>query len=168
VVCTQSSPMQRFVRESVFVDRRLRTICYIMLSTERFRISSSAPRHLSAPEQAPASKALRLSVNDALDFSSVKPRCAHHTALSTEGQQITAALPNPGDDRNSLVWQGRTLSSGALSQSSSVELAGNAATGLKARVMAASRRKQRLKMPCANWGSPSRTRITVPSWLSGA
>jgi cobalt-zinc-cadmium efflux system outer membrane protein len=86
----------------VFVDRRLRPICYIIIlsllgfSSYPSRAASPAPD----PEQAiVASKALRLSLNDALGLfisQNLDVLIAKYGIEYSKGQQITAALfPNP-------------------------------------------------------------------------
>ena len=87
---------------SVFVDRRLRSICYIIvlsvLSISAYPSSAASPS--PAPEQATvASKALRLSVNEALALFSVKtwmcssPSTGSSTARASKSPR--ALFPNP-------------------------------------------------------------------------
>ena len=107
---------------SVFVDRRLRPICYIIiivlsvLSVSAY--PSSATSTSPAPEQATvASKALRLSVNDAVGLfvsQNLDVLIAKFGIEYSKGQQITAALfPNPVATIGTLssFTQGRTPSS---------------------------------------------------------
>ncbi len=87
---------------SVFVDRRLRPICYIIvlsvLSVSAYPSSAASPS--PAPEQAAvASKTLRLSVNDALGLfvsQNLDVLIAKYGIEYTKGQEVTARLfPNP-------------------------------------------------------------------------
>jgi len=109
---------------SVFVDRRLRLICYCIalsvLSVSAYPASAASPP--PAPEQATvASKALRLSVNDALGLfvsQNLDVLIAKYGIEYTKGQEVTARLfPNPFMSVGTLssYTQGRSLSSsGAL------------------------------------------------------
>jgi len=109
---------------SVFVDRRLRLICYCItlsvLSVSAYPASAASPS--PAPEQATvASKALRLSVNDALGLfvsQNLDVLIAKYGIEYTKGQEVTARLfPNPFMSVGTLssYTQGRSLSSsGAL------------------------------------------------------
>jgi len=120
----------------VFVDRQLRPICYIIvlsvLSVSAYPSSAASPS--PAPEQATeASKALRLSVNDALGLfvsQNLDVLIAKYGIEYAKGQEVTARLfPNPLLSVGTLssYTQGRTLSnSGQLfSQVSQLfELAG--------------------------------------------
>ena len=120
----------------MFVDRQLRPICYIIvlsiLSVSGYPSSAASPS--PAPEQATeASKALRLSVNDALGLfvsQNLDVLIAKYGIEYAKGQEVTARLfPNPLLSVGTLssYTQGRTLSnSGQLfSQVSQLfELAG--------------------------------------------
>lgn len=120
----------------MFVDRQLRPICYIIvlsiLSVSAYPSSAASPS--PAPEQATeASKALRLSVNDALGLfvsQNLDVLIAKYGIEYAKGQEVTARLfPNPLLSVGTLssYTQGRTLSnSGQLfSQVSQLfELAG--------------------------------------------
>jgi cobalt-zinc-cadmium efflux system outer membrane protein len=120
----------------VFVDRQLRPLCYIIvlsvLSVSAYPSSAASPS--PAPEQATeASKALRLSVNDALGLfvsQNLDVLIAKYGIEYAKGQEVTARLfPNPLLSVGTLssYTQGRTLSnSGQLfSQVSQLfELAG--------------------------------------------
>jgi len=103
----------------VFVDRKLRPICYIIvlsvLSVSAYPSSAASPS--PAPEQATeASKALRLSVNDALGLfvsQNLDVLIAKYGIEYTKGQEVTARLfPNPLLSVGTLssYTQGRTLS----------------------------------------------------------
>jgi cobalt-zinc-cadmium efflux system outer membrane protein len=103
----------------LFVDRRLRLICYIIvlsvLSVSAYPSSSASPS--PAPEQATvASKALRLSVNDALGLfvsQNLDVLIAKYGIEYRKGQEVTARLfPNPLLSVGTLssYTQGRTLS----------------------------------------------------------
>jgi cobalt-zinc-cadmium efflux system outer membrane protein len=103
----------------VFVDRQLRPICYIiLLSVLSFSAYPSSPASPSpAPEQdTVASKALRLSVNDALGLfvsQNLDVLIAKFGIEYTRGQEVTARLfPNPLLSVGTLssYTQGRTLS----------------------------------------------------------
>ena len=107
-------------RLSVFLDRRLSLICYIVifsvLSVSAYPADAASPS--SMPEQATvAPKALRLSVNDALGLfisQNLDVLIAKYGIEYSKGQQITAALfPNPVASIGTLssYTQGRTLSS---------------------------------------------------------
>lgn len=108
----------------MFVDRQWRIICYIIvlsvLSVSAYPSSAASPS--PAPEQATgASKALRLSVNDALGLflsQNLDVLIAKYGIEYTKGQEVTARLfPNPLLSVGTLssYTQGRTLSnSGAL------------------------------------------------------
>ena len=108
----------------MFVDRRLRHICYIVvlsvLSVSAYPSSAASP--FPAPEQATVeSKALRLSVNDALGLfisQNLDVLIAKYGIEYTKGQEATARLfPNPLLSVGTLssYTQGRNLSnSGAL------------------------------------------------------
>ena len=86
----------------VFVDRRLRLICYIIILTV-LSVSASPSSGASsspAPEQTVvASKALRLSVNEALGLfikQNLNVLIAKYGIEYTKGQEVTARLfPNP-------------------------------------------------------------------------
>ena len=120
----------------MFVDRQLRPICYIIvlsvLSVSAYPSSAASPS--PAPEQATeASKALRLSVNDALGLfvsQNLDVLIAKYGIEYAKGQEVTARLfPNPLVSVGTLssYTQGHTLSnSGQLfSQVSQLfELAG--------------------------------------------
>ena len=120
----------------MFVDRQLRPICYIIvlsvLNVSAYPSSAASPS--PAPEQATvASKALRLSVNDALGLfvsQNLDVLIAKYGIEYAKGQEVTARLfPNPLLSVGTLssYTQGRTLSnSGQLfSQVSQLfELAG--------------------------------------------
>jgi len=120
----------------VFVDRQLRPLCYIIvlsvLCVSAYPFSAASPS--PAPEQATeASKALRLSVNDALGLfvsQNLDVLIAKYGIEYAKGQEVTARLfPNPLLSVGTLssYTQGRTLSnSGQLfSQVSQLfELAG--------------------------------------------
>jgi len=104
---------------SVFVDRKLRPICYIIvlsvLSVSAYPSSAASPS--PAPEQdTVASKALRLSVNDALGLfvsQNLDVLIAKYGIEYTKGQEVTARLfPNPLLSVGTLssYTQGRTLS----------------------------------------------------------
>jgi len=103
----------------VFVDRKLRPICYIIvlsvLSVSAYSSSAASPS--PAPEQdTVASKALRLSVNDALGLfvsQNLDVLIAKYGIEYTKGQEVTARLfPNPLLSVGTLssYTQGRTLS----------------------------------------------------------
>jgi cobalt-zinc-cadmium efflux system outer membrane protein len=103
----------------VFVDRKLRPICYVIvlsvLSVSAYPSSAASPS--PAPEQATeASKALRLSVNDALGLfvsQNLDVLIAKYGIEYTKGQEVTARLfPNPLLSVGTLssYTQGRTLS----------------------------------------------------------
>jgi cobalt-zinc-cadmium efflux system outer membrane protein len=103
----------------VFVDRQLRAICYIIvlsaLSFSAYPSSAASPS--PAPEQATvASKALRLSVNDALGLfvsQNLDVLIAKYGIEYRRGQEVTARLfPNPllSVGTVSSYTQGRTLS----------------------------------------------------------
>ena len=103
----------------MFVDRRLRAICFIIvlsvLSASTYPSSAASPS--PAPEQATvASKALRLSVNDALGLflsQNLDVLIAKYGIEYTKGQEVTARLfPNPliSVGTQSSYSQGRTLS----------------------------------------------------------
>jgi cobalt-zinc-cadmium efflux system outer membrane protein len=103
----------------VFVDRQLRPICYIIvlsvLSVSAYSSNAASPS--TAPEQATvASKALRLSVNDALGLfvsQNLDVLIAKYGIEYTKGQEVTARLfPNPLLSVGTLssYTQGRTLS----------------------------------------------------------
>jgi cobalt-zinc-cadmium efflux system outer membrane protein len=86
----------------VFVDRRLRSICYIIILS--FLSISSYPSNAASPSSAPeqavvASKALRLSVNEALGLfikQNLNVLIAKYGIEYTKGQEVTARLfPNP-------------------------------------------------------------------------
>jgi cobalt-zinc-cadmium efflux system outer membrane protein len=103
----------------VFVDRQLRPICYIIvlsvLNVSAYPSSAASPS--PAPEQATvASKALRLSVNDALGLfvsQNLDVLIAKYGIEYRKGQEVTARLfPNPLLSVGTLssYTQGRTLS----------------------------------------------------------
>ena len=103
----------------MFVDRQLRPICYIIvlsvLSVSAYPSSAASPS--PAPEQATeASKALRLSVNDALGVfvsQNLDVLIAKYGIEYTKGQEVTARLfPNPLVSVGTLssYTQGHTLS----------------------------------------------------------
>ena len=103
----------------MFVDRKLRPICYIIvlsvLSVSAYPSSAASPS--PAPEQdTVASKALRLSVNDALGLfvsQNLDVLIAKYGIEYTKGQEVTARLfPNPLLSVGTLssYTQGRTLS----------------------------------------------------------
>jgi cobalt-zinc-cadmium efflux system outer membrane protein len=103
----------------VFVDRQLRPICYIIvlsvLSVSAYPSSAASPS--PAPEQATeASKALRLSVNDALGLfvsQNLDVLIAKYGIEYAKGQEVTARLfPNPLLSVGTLssYTQGHTLS----------------------------------------------------------
>jgi cobalt-zinc-cadmium efflux system outer membrane protein len=103
----------------VFVDRQLRPLCYIIvlsvLSVSAYPSSAASPS--PAPEQATeASKALRLSVNDALGLfvsQNLDVLIAKYGIEYTKGQEVTARLfPNPLVSVGTLssYTQGHTLS----------------------------------------------------------
>ena len=103
----------------MFVDRRLRLICYVIvlsiLSVSAYPSSAASPT--PAPDQATvASKALRLSVNDALGLflnQNLDVLIAKYGIEYTKGQEVTARLfPNPflSVGTQSSYTQGRTLS----------------------------------------------------------
>jgi cobalt-zinc-cadmium efflux system outer membrane protein len=103
----------------VFVDRQLRPICYIIifsvLSVSAYPSSAASPS--PAPEQATvASKALHLSVNDALALfvsQNLDVLIAKYGIEYRKGQEVTARLfPNPlvAVGTLSSYTQGRTLS----------------------------------------------------------
>ena len=103
----------------MFVDRRLPSICYIIvlsvLSVSAYPSSAASPS--PALEQATvASKSLRLSLNDALGLfisQSLDVLIAKYGIEYSKGQQITAALfPNPVASIGAVssFTQGRTLS----------------------------------------------------------
>jgi outer membrane protein, heavy metal efflux system len=103
----------------VFVDRQLRPICYIIVLSvlSVFAYPSSAASPSPALEQATvASKALRLSVNDALGLfvsQNLDVLIAKYGIEYTKGQEVTARLfPNPLLSVGTLssYTQGRTLS----------------------------------------------------------
>lgn len=103
----------------MFVDRQLRPICYIIifsvLSVSAYPSSAASPS--PAPEQATvASKALHLSVNDALALfvsQNLDVLIAKYGIEYRKGQEVTARLfPNPlvAVGTLSSYTQGRTLS----------------------------------------------------------
>ena len=103
----------------MFVDRQLRPICYIIvlsvLSVSAYPSSAASPS--PAPEQATeASKALRLSVNDALGLfvsQNLDVLITKYGIEYAKGQEVTARLfPNPLLSVGTLssYTQGRTLS----------------------------------------------------------
>ena len=103
----------------MFVDRQLRPLCYIIvlsvLSVSAYPSSAASPS--PAPEQdTVASKALRLSVNDALGLfvsQNLDVLIAKYGIEYTKGQEVTARLfPNPLLSVGTLssYTQGRTLS----------------------------------------------------------
>ena len=103
----------------MFVDRQLRLICYIVvlsvLSVSAYPSGAASPS--PAPEQATvASKALRLSVNDALGLfvsQNLDVLIAKYGIEYRKGQEVTARLfPNPLLSVGTLssYTQGRTLS----------------------------------------------------------
>jgi outer membrane protein, heavy metal efflux system len=103
----------------VFVDRQLRPLCYIIvlsvLSVSAYPSSAAWPS--PPPEQdTVASKALRLSVNDALGLfvrQNLDVLIAKYGIEYTKGQEVTARLfPNPLLSVGTLssYTQGRTLS----------------------------------------------------------
>jgi cobalt-zinc-cadmium efflux system outer membrane protein len=103
----------------VFVDRQLPLICYIIvlsiLSVSAYPSGAASPS--PAPEQATvASKALRLSVNDALGLfvsQNLDVLIAKYGIEYRKGQEVTARLfPNPLLSVGTLssYTQGRTLS----------------------------------------------------------
>ncbi len=103
----------------MFVDRRLRAICFIIvlsvLSASAYPSGAASPS--PAPEQAiVASKALRLSLNDALGLflsQNLDVLIAKYGIEYTKGQEVTARLfPNPLLSVGTLssYTQGRTLS----------------------------------------------------------
>jgi cobalt-zinc-cadmium efflux system outer membrane protein len=103
----------------VFVDRRLRAICFIIvlsvLSTSAYPSGAASPS--PAPEQATmASKTLRLSVNEALGLfvsQNLDVLIAKYGIEYTKGLEVTARLfPNPvlSVGTVSSYTQGRTLS----------------------------------------------------------
>ena len=103
----------------MFVDRRLRAICSIivlgLLSVSVYPSVAASPP--PAPEQATmASKALRLSVNEALGLflsQNLDVLIAKYGIEYTKGQEVTARLfPNPlvSVGTQSSYTQGRTLS----------------------------------------------------------
>jgi outer membrane protein, heavy metal efflux system len=103
----------------VFVDRQLRPICYIIVLSVLIvsAYPSSAASPSPAPEQATvASKALRLSVNDALGLfvsQNLDVLIAKYGIEYRKGQEVTARLfPNPllSVGTVSSYTQGRTLS----------------------------------------------------------
>ena len=109
----------------MFVDRRLNLICFIamisVLSISASPAGAASSSSISEPA-AVASKALRLSVNDAVALfvsQNLDVLIAKYGIEYSKGQQITAALfPNPVATIGTLssYTQGRTLSSsGALS-----------------------------------------------------
>jgi cobalt-zinc-cadmium efflux system outer membrane protein len=109
---------------TVFVNRRSRLICYIIafsvLSVSAYPSSAVSPSPASE-QAAVASKALRLSVNDALGLfvsQNLDVLIAKYGIDYTKGQEVTARLfPNPFLSVGTLssYTQGRTLSSsGAL------------------------------------------------------
>lgn len=120
----------------MFVDRRLNLICYIVMISVLSISASPAGAASSSSMSEPAvvaSKALRLSVNDAVALfvnQNLDVLIAKYGIEYSKGQQITAALfPNPVASIGTLssYTQGRTLSnSGQLfSQVSQLfELAG--------------------------------------------
>ena len=130
----------------MFVDRRLRPICYIMvLSLLSF---SSSPSRAASPSPDPeqaivASKALRLSVNDALGLfisQNLDVLIAKYGIEYSKGQQITAAAlsQSRGYDRiGRLVLHkavhSRTAGSCSVKSSSCSNWRENAVTGSKAR-----------------------------------
>lgn len=110
---------------SVFVDRRVRLICYIIvlhvLNLSVYPANAVSPAPVSEQATVP-SRALRLSVNDALGLfisQNLDVLIAKYGIEYRKGQQITAALfPNPVATIGtfSSFTQGRTSSnSGALS-----------------------------------------------------
>ena len=116
------SPLpKQWVKEglSVFAGRQLRPIFYIIvlsvLSASAYPSSAASPS--PAPEQAPvASKALRLSVNDALGLflsQNLDVLIAKYGIEYTKGQEVTARLfPNPLASVGTLssYTQGHTMS----------------------------------------------------------
>ena len=103
----------------MFANRQLRAICYIIvlsvLSISPYPSGAASPS--PAPEQATvASKALRLSVNDALGLflsQNLDVLIAKYGIEYTKGQEVTARLfPNPLISVGTLssYTQGRTLS----------------------------------------------------------
>jgi cobalt-zinc-cadmium efflux system outer membrane protein len=103
----------------VFVDRQLRPLCYIIvlsvLSVSAYPSSAASPS--PAPEQATeASKALRLSLNDALGLfvsQNLDVLIAKYGIEYAKGQEVTARLfPNPLLSVGTLssYTQGHTLS----------------------------------------------------------
>ena len=103
----------------MFVDRRLRAICFIIvlsvLSASAYPSVAASPS--PAPEQATmASKTLRLSVNEALGLflsQNLDVLIAKYGIEYTKGQEVTARLfPNPlvSVGTQSSYSQGRTLS----------------------------------------------------------
>ena len=103
----------------MFVDRRLRAICFIIvlsvLSTSAYPSGAASPS--PAPEQATmASKTLRLSVNEALGLfvsQNLDVLIAKYGIEYTKGLEVTARLfPNPvlSVGTVSSYTQGRTLS----------------------------------------------------------
>jgi cobalt-zinc-cadmium efflux system outer membrane protein len=103
----------------VFADRQLRLICHIIvlsiLSLSAYPSGAASPS--PAPEQATvASKALRLSVNEALGLflsQNLDVLIAKYGIEHTKGQEVTARLfPNPLVSVGTLssYTQGRTLS----------------------------------------------------------
>jgi outer membrane protein, heavy metal efflux system len=103
----------------VFADRRLRAICSIIvlgiLSISAYPSVAASPS--PAPEQAAmASKALRLSVNEAVGLflsQNLDVLIAKYGIEYTRGQEVTARLfPNPllSVGTQSSYSQGRTLS----------------------------------------------------------
>jgi len=125
-----------YTGDSVFVDRQLRSICYLivfsLLGVSAYPSSAASPS--PASERATeASKALRLSLNDALGLfvsQNLDVLIAKYGIEYTKGQEVTARLfPNPLLSVGTLssYTQGRTLSnSGQLfTQASQLfELAG--------------------------------------------
>lgn len=103
----------------MFVDRQLRSICYIIvlsvLSVSAYPSGAASPSPV--PEQATeASKALRLSVNEALGLflsQNLDVLIAKYGIEYRKGQEVTARLfPNPllSTGTVSSYTQGRTLS----------------------------------------------------------
>ena len=103
----------------VFVDRRLRLICYVIvlsiLSVSAYPSSAASPSS-TADQATVAPKALRLSVNDALGLflnQNLDVLIAKYGIEYTKGQEVTARLfPNPflSVGTQSSYTQGRTLS----------------------------------------------------------
>ena len=105
----------------MFVDRQVRLICYIIvlsvLSFSTYPSSAASPSPPPPPEQTTvASKALRLSLNEALGLfvsQNLDVLIAKYGIEYTKGQEVTARLfPNPLLSVGTLssFTQGRTLS----------------------------------------------------------